>query len=162
MLNIHHTRANDIIVPDRMIADPVIPVTSYRDGFGNWCTRILAPAGRLRLSASALAERHGRARPNRRVGASARGGRSSRGVARLPPRQPILRDRSADWHRVGPVRPLADRRPPRPGHLRLRPSPHHLQLPGRPIDENGVGGVSKKAEACAATTRIWRSHSAAA
>ncbi len=29
-------------------------MTSYRDGFGNWCTRILAPAGRLRLSASAL------------------------------------------------------------------------------------------------------------
>ena len=54
MLNIHHTRANDIIVPDRMVADPVIPVTSYRDGFGNWCSRILAPAGRLRLSASAL------------------------------------------------------------------------------------------------------------
>src|ERR1700674_3036285 len=54
MLNIHHTRANDIIVPDRMIAAPLVPMTSYRDGFGNWCTRILAPAGRLRLSASAL------------------------------------------------------------------------------------------------------------
>ena len=54
MLNIHHTRANDIIVPDRMVTDPVIPVTSYRDGFGNWCSRILAPAGRLRLSTSAL------------------------------------------------------------------------------------------------------------
>ena len=36
---------------------------------------------------------------------------------------------------------IAHRRPPRPGHLRLRPSPHHLQLPGCPIDENGVGGV---------------------
>ena len=54
MVNIHHTRANDIIVPDRMVTDPVVPVTSYRDGFGNWCSRILAPAGRLRLSADAL------------------------------------------------------------------------------------------------------------
>jgi transglutaminase-like putative cysteine protease len=54
MLNIHHTRAHDIIVPDRMIAEPPVPVTSYRDGFGNWCTRILAPTGRLRLSTTAL------------------------------------------------------------------------------------------------------------
>ena len=54
MLNIHHTRASDIVVPDRMIADPFVPFTSYRDGFGNWCTRIVAPAGRLRLTASAL------------------------------------------------------------------------------------------------------------
>jgi len=54
MLTIHHTRASDIIVADRMIAEPSVPMTSYRDSFGNWCTRILAPAGRLRLSASAL------------------------------------------------------------------------------------------------------------
>jgi len=54
MLNIHHTRANDIIVPDRMIAEPFVPVTSYRDGFGNWCRRLVAPKGRLRLSASRI------------------------------------------------------------------------------------------------------------
>ena len=41
MLNIHHTRAGDILVPDRMVAEPFVPMTSYRDGFGNWCTRIL-------------------------------------------------------------------------------------------------------------------------
>jgi transglutaminase-like putative cysteine protease len=54
MLNIHHTRASDIVVPDRMTAAPFVPMTFHRDGFGNWCTRILAPAGRLRLSASAV------------------------------------------------------------------------------------------------------------
>lgn len=54
MLNIHHTRAADIIVPDRMIAEPFVPLTTYRDGFGNWATRLLAPAGRLRLSTTAL------------------------------------------------------------------------------------------------------------
>ena len=54
MLNIHHTRAGDLVVPDRMVAKPSVPMTAYRDGFGNWCTRIVAPAGRLHLSASAL------------------------------------------------------------------------------------------------------------
>ena len=54
MLNIHHTRAGDIVVPDRMIAEPLVPTTAYRDGFGNWCTRIVAPAGRLRLSATGV------------------------------------------------------------------------------------------------------------
>ena len=54
MLHIHHTRANDIITPDQMITDPFVPQTSYRDGFGNWCTRILAPAGRIRLTATAV------------------------------------------------------------------------------------------------------------
>ena len=54
MLNIHHTRAGDLVVPDRMITEPFVPLAPYRDSFGNWCTRILAPAGRLRLTANAL------------------------------------------------------------------------------------------------------------
>ena len=43
MLNIHHTRAPDIVVPDVIATDPPIPVVSYRDGFGNWCSRIVGP-----------------------------------------------------------------------------------------------------------------------
>jgi len=54
MLNIHHSRAGDIVVADRMVTEPLVPTTAYRDGFGNWCTRIVAPAGRLRLTADAL------------------------------------------------------------------------------------------------------------
>src|SRR5688572_16894328 len=61
MLYVHHTRAGDILVPDRMVAEPFVPATSYRDGFGNWCTRIVAPAGRLRLSASAVLRDSGEA-----------------------------------------------------------------------------------------------------
>jgi transglutaminase-like putative cysteine protease len=53
-LHVHHSRANDLVVPDLMTAEPAVLQTPYRDGFGNWCTRILAPAGRLRLSATAL------------------------------------------------------------------------------------------------------------
>jgi transglutaminase-like putative cysteine protease len=54
MLNIHHIHAGDIVVADRMITEPAVPQATYRDGFGNWCTRLVAPAGRLKLSASAL------------------------------------------------------------------------------------------------------------
>jgi transglutaminase-like putative cysteine protease len=41
-------------VPDHLITDPSIPLTAYRDGFGNWCTRIVAPQGRIRLLADAV------------------------------------------------------------------------------------------------------------
>jgi len=54
MLSIHHTHVSDIIVPDHLVTDPTIPIETYRDGFGNWCSRIVAPAGRTRLSADAI------------------------------------------------------------------------------------------------------------
>ncbi len=53
-LSIHYTRVSDIVKPDHLILTPSIPITSYRDSFGNWCSRIVAPPGRLRLSADAL------------------------------------------------------------------------------------------------------------
>jgi hypothetical protein len=34
-LSVHITRVSDIIVPDHLIADPPVPITAYRDGFGN-------------------------------------------------------------------------------------------------------------------------------
>jgi transglutaminase-like putative cysteine protease len=52
MLNIHYSRASDLVFPDYMITEPSTPQTAYRDGFGNWCTRLVAPAGRLRLTAT--------------------------------------------------------------------------------------------------------------
>jgi transglutaminase-like putative cysteine protease len=54
LVNIHHSRTNDIVVPDRLTADPPIPITGYHDAFGNWCHRVLAPPGRLRLSSDAV------------------------------------------------------------------------------------------------------------
>ena len=45
-LNIHYTRASDIVIPDLMTTDPPVLITAYRDGFGNWCTRIVAPQSR--------------------------------------------------------------------------------------------------------------------
>jgi transglutaminase-like putative cysteine protease len=54
VLGVHFTRASDVIVPDFLTTDPVVPITPYRDGFGNWCSRIVAPAGRMRLHADGI------------------------------------------------------------------------------------------------------------
>jgi transglutaminase-like putative cysteine protease len=54
VLNIHYTRASDVIRPDLITTDPSVPIGSYRDTFGNWCSRILAPAGRMRISSEGV------------------------------------------------------------------------------------------------------------
>jgi transglutaminase-like putative cysteine protease len=54
MLNIHYSRASDIVMPDHLVTDPALPITPYRDGFGNWCSRIVAPKGVTRISTSAV------------------------------------------------------------------------------------------------------------
>ena len=54
MLHAHSSRAADLLVPDRLTTDPAVPLDIYMDGFGNTCTRILAPAGGIRLTADAL------------------------------------------------------------------------------------------------------------
>jgi transglutaminase-like putative cysteine protease len=63
MLNIHHTRAGDIVIPDRLTTNPAVPITTYRDAFGNWCTRIVAPQGRIQLSANAIVNDSGLPEP---------------------------------------------------------------------------------------------------
>ncbi len=54
MLNAHFSRASDIITPDHMHADPGVSVVPFRDIFGNWCSRIIAPQGQMRLHAEGL------------------------------------------------------------------------------------------------------------
>jgi transglutaminase-like putative cysteine protease len=54
MLNIHYSRASDIVTPDLLKTIPSLPIDMYRDLFGNWCTRILAPAGVTRVTSDAL------------------------------------------------------------------------------------------------------------
>lgn len=53
-LHIHFTRVADLIVPDHLITSPSIPISVYRDTFGNWCSRIVAPKGEIRLFANAI------------------------------------------------------------------------------------------------------------
>src|SRR6202047_801657 len=53
-LSIHYSRASDMIVPDYVTTDPSVPIGQYRDGFGTWCTRIVAPSGHFRIKTDAL------------------------------------------------------------------------------------------------------------
>ncbi|MDR7306116.1 transglutaminase family protein [Rhodoferax saidenbachensis] len=53
-LSIHYTRANDLLIPDLLQTEPPVAVDTYRDAFGNWCSRIIAPQGRLVLRTDAL------------------------------------------------------------------------------------------------------------
>jgi transglutaminase-like putative cysteine protease len=50
-LNVRPERERDLESRDVLHTDPLLPVRQYKDVFGNTCSRILAPAGRLMLSA---------------------------------------------------------------------------------------------------------------
>ena len=53
-LSVHYTRISDMILPDHLITDPPVPLTAYRDNYGNWCSRIVAPKGQIKLTANGL------------------------------------------------------------------------------------------------------------
>lgn len=54
MLHVHHSRVSDLATPDHVIVSPATATTGYRDSFGNWCTRLLAPAGTVRLTSDTV------------------------------------------------------------------------------------------------------------
>jgi transglutaminase-like putative cysteine protease len=54
LLNIHSSRILDLERPDHILIEPGVPISGYRDSFGNWCSRILAPAGAMRISTDAV------------------------------------------------------------------------------------------------------------
>ena len=150
MLNIHHTRAGDIVVPDRMIADPLVPMTAYRDGFGNWCTRIVAPAGRLRLTANSLLNDTGEPDP---ITLSDH----QHAVEDLPEESLVflLGSRYCETDRLtGIAWDLFGNRPPAPAAFRrfattsITTSPSATRMPDR---REPRGRRSRSAKACAAT-----------
>lgn len=53
-LNVHFSRVSDLVGRDDLVFDPPVPVSAYRDMFGNWCSRVVAPAGRFRVSAGVV------------------------------------------------------------------------------------------------------------
>jgi transglutaminase-like putative cysteine protease len=53
-LNIHYSRASDVIIPDYLTTVPAVPIAGYRDSFGNWCTRVVAPRGSFLIKTDAL------------------------------------------------------------------------------------------------------------
>jgi transglutaminase-like putative cysteine protease len=60
VVNVHSSRAADLVVRDELVAEPHTPISDYHDSFGNRCCRILAPAGRLRLTTDAVISDSGR------------------------------------------------------------------------------------------------------
>lgn len=54
LLNVHYSRAGDLERPDLLVTTPSVEVECYRDGFGNWCNRLVAPAGRFSVSTQGI------------------------------------------------------------------------------------------------------------
>jgi transglutaminase-like putative cysteine protease len=54
MLNVHPTRAADLLAPDLIRVAPLRPLSIYTDMFGNTCCRLVAPAGDLRIVTDTL------------------------------------------------------------------------------------------------------------
>ncbi len=54
LLNVHYSRASDLEQPDYVITRPSVPLEGYRDSFGNWCYRFVAPAGHFEILTDAI------------------------------------------------------------------------------------------------------------
>ena len=52
-LGVHDSRGSDLVSTDQLITQPTLALCGYRDGFGNWCNRLVLPAGRTVLSVDA-------------------------------------------------------------------------------------------------------------
>jgi transglutaminase-like putative cysteine protease len=53
-LGIHYSRVSDLLKADHLVVSPSVPIKAYCDGFGNWCSRIVAPKGEVRLWADSI------------------------------------------------------------------------------------------------------------
>jgi transglutaminase-like putative cysteine protease len=53
-LSVHPSRAGDVIASKPVCTDPPCPMSEYRDSFDNVCTRIVPPAGVIRIFSDAL------------------------------------------------------------------------------------------------------------
>lgn len=50
LLNVHYSRAADLERPDLLVTCPSVPIEAYRDSFGNWSNRLVAPSGRFTVA----------------------------------------------------------------------------------------------------------------
>ena len=57
MLEVHHSRRNDLEKIDFPVIEPNLLIDRYLDGFGNQCCRFVAPAGDLRISCETVIRR---------------------------------------------------------------------------------------------------------
>jgi transglutaminase-like putative cysteine protease len=63
MLNVHPSRTPDLLRRDDMKITPPVAADIYTDVFGNTCTRIVAPAGNVHITADGLIEDSGLPEP---------------------------------------------------------------------------------------------------
>src|SRR5689334_7473378 len=54
MLNVHFSRVSELERPDYLITNPSVPIEGYRDSFGNWCSRLVAPSSHFSLGTDAI------------------------------------------------------------------------------------------------------------
>src|ERR1700761_9337243 len=54
MLSIRPERRHDLLTQETIRVSPGVQLRAYRDGFGNACHRLIAPAGRIEFSADFL------------------------------------------------------------------------------------------------------------
>jgi transglutaminase-like putative cysteine protease len=62
-LNVHSSRFSDLERPDYLVTTPSVPIEGYRDSFGNWCNRFVAPAGRFTLGTDSVIRDSGQMEP---------------------------------------------------------------------------------------------------
>ena len=68
MLNVHASRVSDLERPDYLVTHPSVPIEGYRDSFGNWCNRFVAPAGTFTLKTDTVVRDSGN--PDGQVGSA--------------------------------------------------------------------------------------------
>lgn len=54
MVSPHPSRVQDLIGPHEITLDPPVPFRHYHDSFGNFCTRVVAPAGHFGIATRLL------------------------------------------------------------------------------------------------------------
>ncbi len=59
MLQVHDARVSDLEKPDTIVTFPTVAVSSYKDAFGNRCSRLVAPAGEMTISTDTIANDDG-------------------------------------------------------------------------------------------------------
>jgi transglutaminase-like putative cysteine protease len=63
MLSLHPSRASTLRQPERLEVQPDVAVSEFIDAFGNRCSRVFAPAGRVVLRNDAIVADHGQPDP---------------------------------------------------------------------------------------------------
>lgn len=63
LLNVHPDRAGDLVTPEIVTFDPPVPARRFTDASGNVATRIVAPGGRIAMSADFVVRDSGKPDP---------------------------------------------------------------------------------------------------